>query len=48
MPPSGTDDGLRLAIAIRREHPDTAVVVLTQFVGERYPLELIGDDYLLT
>jgi DNA-binding NarL/FixJ family response regulator len=44
MPPDGTDDGLRLAIAIRRDHPDTAVVVLTQFVEERYPLELIGDD----
>jgi len=44
MPPSGTDDGLRLAIAIRREHPATAVAVLTQFVGERYPLELIGDN----
>jgi DNA-binding NarL/FixJ family response regulator len=44
MPPEGTDDGLRLAIAIRREHPQTAVVVLTQFVEERYPLELIGDD----
>jgi DNA-binding NarL/FixJ family response regulator len=44
MPPQGTDDGLRLAIAIRRDHPQTAVVVLTQFVEERYPLELIGDD----
>lgn len=44
MPPEGTDDGLRLAITIRREHPQTAVVVLTQFVEERYPLELIGDD----
>jgi DNA-binding NarL/FixJ family response regulator len=44
MPPDGTDDGLRLAIAIRRDHPRTAVVVLTQFVEERYPLELIGDD----
>lgn len=44
MPPDGTDDGLRLAITIRREHPRTAVVVLTQFVEERYPLELIGED----
>jgi DNA-binding NarL/FixJ family response regulator len=44
MPPDGTDDGLRLAITIRREHPRTSVVVLTQFVEERYPLELIGDD----
>lgn len=44
MPPHGTDDGLRLAITIRRDHPQTSVVVLTQFVEERYPLELIGDD----
>jgi DNA-binding NarL/FixJ family response regulator len=44
MPPDGTDDGLRLAIEIRRDHPRTAVVVLTQFVEERYPLDLIGDD----
>lgn len=44
MPPDGTDDGLRLAIQIRRQHPHTAVVVLTQFVEERYPLDLIGDD----
>ena len=44
MPPEGTDDGLRLAIAIRREHPKTSVVVLTQFVEERYSRELIGDD----
>ena len=44
MPPEGTDDGLRLAIKIRRDHPQTSVVVLTQFVEERYPLELIGDD----
>ena len=44
MPPDGTDDGLRLAITIRRDHPQTSVVVLTQFVEERYPLELIGDD----
>jgi DNA-binding NarL/FixJ family response regulator len=44
MPPDGTDDGLRLAITIRKDHPRTSVVVLTQFVEERYPLELIGDD----
>jgi DNA-binding NarL/FixJ family response regulator len=44
MPPDGTDDGLRLAIAIRRDHPQTAVVVLTQFVEEQYPLDLIGAD----
>ncbi len=44
MPPDGTDDGLRAAIAIREQHPDTAVLVLSNFLEERYPLDLIGDD----
>lgn len=44
MPPSLTDDGLRAAIRIRREHPDTTVLVLSQFLEEQYPLDLIGDD----
>lgn len=44
MPPDHTDDGLRAAIAIRREHPDVGVLVLSQFSDERYALDLIGDD----
>jgi DNA-binding NarL/FixJ family response regulator len=44
MPPDLTDDGLRAAIRIRHEHPEVGVVVLSQFLDERYPLELIGDD----
>ena len=44
MPPDHTDDGLRAAIAIREHHPDTAVLVLSNFLEERYPLDLIGDD----
>jgi DNA-binding NarL/FixJ family response regulator len=44
MPPDGTDDGLRAAIAIRTEHPETGVLVLSQFSDERYALDLIGDD----
>ncbi len=44
MPPDGTDDGLRAAIAIRAEHPATGVLVLSQFSDERYALDLIGDD----
>jgi DNA-binding NarL/FixJ family response regulator len=43
MPPDGTDDGLRAAIEIRRTHPETAVVVLSQFLEDRYALELVGD-----
>jgi DNA-binding NarL/FixJ family response regulator len=44
MPPDYTDDGLRAAIAIRHDHPDVGVLVLSQFSDERYALDLIGDD----
>jgi DNA-binding NarL/FixJ family response regulator len=44
MPPDRTDDGLRAAIAIRRDHPGVGVLVLSQFSGERYALDLIGED----
>lgn len=44
MPPDRTDDGLRAAIAIRHDHPQTGVLVLSQFSDERYALDLIGDD----
>jgi DNA-binding NarL/FixJ family response regulator len=44
MPPDGTDDGLRAAIAIRAQFPATAVLVLSNFLEERYPLDLIGED----
>jgi DNA-binding NarL/FixJ family response regulator len=44
MPPDRTDDGLRAAIAIRRDHPEVGVLVLSQFSDERYALDLIGDD----
>jgi DNA-binding NarL/FixJ family response regulator len=44
MPPDRTDDGLRAAIAIRRDQPDVGVLVLSQFSDEHYALDLIGDD----
>lgn len=43
MPPGHTDDGLRAAIELRRQRPDTGVLVLSQFNEERYALQLIGD-----
>jgi DNA-binding NarL/FixJ family response regulator len=43
MPPDRTDDGLRAAIEIRRTRPDTGVVVLSQFLEDRYALELVGE-----
>ncbi|TQM65028.1 response regulator transcription factor [Humibacillus xanthopallidus] len=52
MPPSFTDEGLEAALAIRRAHPSTAILVLSQFVQTKYALELInqrrgGVGYLL-
>jgi DNA-binding NarL/FixJ family response regulator len=44
MPPDSTDDGLRAAIAIRELNIGTAVLVVSNFLEERYPLDLIGDN----
>jgi DNA-binding NarL/FixJ family response regulator len=44
MPPDHSDDGLRAAIRIRAELPEVGVLVLSQFLDERYALDLIGDD----
>jgi DNA-binding NarL/FixJ family response regulator len=43
MPPGRADDGLRAAIEIRATRPETGVVVLSQFLEDRYALELVGD-----
>jgi DNA-binding NarL/FixJ family response regulator len=44
MPPTHTDEGIRAAIEIRREYPDVAVLVLSQYVEERYAAELLSQD----
>ena len=36
MPPTGTDEGLRVADQLRDTHPDIGVVVLSQFVESQY------------
>jgi DNA-binding NarL/FixJ family response regulator len=43
MPPGHGDDGLRVAIEIRRRLPDTGVLILSQAYEERYVHELIGE-----
>ena len=43
MPPTGTDEGIRAAKAIRAEHPDVGVVVLSQYADEEYAYELLKD-----
>ncbi|MGZ5352890.1 MAG: LuxR C-terminal-related transcriptional regulator, partial [Actinomycetota bacterium] len=44
MPPTHTDEGLRAAIEIRSRWPETAVLVLSQYVEERYATELLSGD----
>jgi len=43
MPPTGTDEGIRAAKAIRAEHPEVGVVVLSQFADEEYAYDLLKD-----
>jgi len=42
MPPGHTDEGLRAAIAIRRDHPGTGILVFSQYVETRYAADLLG------
>ncbi len=44
MPPTHTDEGLRAAHRIRAEYPETAVLVLSQYVEEAYALELLSES----
>jgi len=42
MPPSHTDEGLRAALVIRAQWPDVAVLILSQYVEERYAADLLA------
>lgn len=41
LPPTFTDEGIRAALALRAEHPALPVLVLSQYVEERYASDLI-------
>jgi DNA-binding NarL/FixJ family response regulator len=43
MPPTHTDDGLRAALQIRRRWPAVGILVLSQYVEERYATDLLTD-----
>jgi DNA-binding NarL/FixJ family response regulator len=52
MPPTHTDEGLRAALELRRTHPETAVLMLSQYIETRYAARLLhgspaGVGYLL-
>jgi DNA-binding NarL/FixJ family response regulator len=42
MPPSYTDEGIRAALVIRSQWPDIAILVLSQYVEERYAADLLS------
>ena len=42
MPPTHTDEGIRAALVIRRQYPEVAVLVLSQYVEERYATDLLS------
>ena len=43
MPPGHGDDGLVAALEVRRQRPETSVLVLSQYYEERYAAELLAD-----
>jgi DNA-binding NarL/FixJ family response regulator len=52
MPPTHTDEGLRAALELRRDHPGVGVLVLSQYIENRYAAQLLagnaaGVGYLL-
>jgi DNA-binding NarL/FixJ family response regulator len=52
MPPTHTDEGLRAALDLRRDHPGTGVLVFSQYIETRYAARLLagnaaGVGYLL-
>jgi DNA-binding NarL/FixJ family response regulator len=52
MPPTHTDEGLRAALELRRQQPETGVLVLSQYIETRYAARLLegnasGVGYLL-
>jgi DNA-binding NarL/FixJ family response regulator len=44
MPPTHTDEGIRAAVEIRRRWPSVGILVLSQYVEERYATDLLAGD----
>jgi DNA-binding NarL/FixJ family response regulator len=52
MPPTHTDEGLRAGLEVRSDHPQTGVLILSQYIETRYAARLLeagaaGVGYLL-
>ena len=44
MPPTHTDEGIRAALSIRRTWPAVGVLVLSQYVEQRYAVDLLTGE----
>jgi DNA-binding NarL/FixJ family response regulator len=44
MPPTNTDEGIRAAVEIRTRWPSIGILVLSQYVEERYATDLLAGD----
>lgn len=44
MPPTFTDEGLRAALDLRRNHPGLGILLFSQYIETRYAAELLADD----
>ncbi|HVX44153.1 MAG TPA: response regulator transcription factor [Mycobacteriales bacterium] len=44
MPPTFTDEGIKAGLVIRRQWPKVGVLVLSQYVEERYAVDLIAGE----
>jgi DNA-binding NarL/FixJ family response regulator len=44
MPPTHTDEGLRAAIELRRDHPLMGMLMLSQYIETKYAARLLADN----
>jgi DNA-binding NarL/FixJ family response regulator len=44
MPPTYSDEGVRAALVIRKQWPDVSLLMLSQYVEERYAVDLLAGD----
>ena len=44
MPPTHTDEGLRAAVELRRDHPRMGMLMLSQYIETRYAARLLADN----
>jgi DNA-binding NarL/FixJ family response regulator len=44
MPPTFTDEGLRVAIELRRQYKGLGILMFSQYIETRYAAELLADD----